>query len=329
VECELNLEPNPERAAAIDSNVRARLIESLEYLDGFLARNLVPVGLASVVARVRDGPVSPFVFCLSSDLVATLSRGDFESARQTAESMCLAAAEPAFPGIVSYLDTALPNRWWETFHALLDTDPDRDFRPSAPSREGLLAFAEQYNEALQIMAYCDPQLAKEFSSLVRMVVPAAPSLRSDDQYFNGASTFLAWGATVLNAEISRHPITMIDVLVHESGHLLLFGLVEGGALTSNQPEERYQSPLRRDTRPIDGIFHACFVSTRVNIAMSRLIANGRLKARSKEIACERMQHNGDSAIRCLEMLNRHAQPTRNGSAVLKILNAYWFNEGTG
>ncbi|HEY8300152.1 MAG TPA: hypothetical protein VIF65_06725, partial [Methyloceanibacter sp.] len=40
----------------------------------------------------------------------------------------------------------------------------------------------------------------------------------------------------------------------ESSHVLLFGVSAEGALTENSGRERYDSPLRRDKRPIDGIF---------------------------------------------------------------------------
>ena len=69
---------------------------------------------------------------------------------------------------------------------------------------------------------------------------------------------------------------MVDLLVHESSHVLLFGVSAEGALTENSGRERYDSPLRRDKRPIDGILHACFVATRVHLAMNRLLEQRRL-----------------------------------------------------
>ena len=320
---EATFEPDPERAFAIDAALRARLADSFTYLDSYLARSRAPFVLTNFAARLRSGPVSPFLFCIYSDLVAALSREDEEAAQRAAAQLALAADHPASPGIVPYLGTSVPVAWWAPYHALLDTEPGRDFRPAAPTSAGLQMFGERYFAALRIMEECDPPLAKEVGALVRMVVPAAPSGTSTDQRFNGASTFLAWGATLLNSEIDRHPVAMVDLLVHESGHLLLFGLVEGGALTTNRPEERYSSPLRHDDRPIDGILHACFVSTRVHLAMSRLVESGALDVASVRVADEHRRQNGRSAVMGLEVLNSHAQPTPKGQVILASLNAYW------
>ena len=43
---------------------------------------------------------------------------------------------------------------------------------------------------------------------------------------------------------------MIDLLVHESSHVLLFGVAAEEPLTRNPGTERYASPVRRDPRPI-------------------------------------------------------------------------------
>ena len=85
---------------------------------------------------------------------------------------------------------------------------------------------------------------------------------------------LQLGATLINADIRRNPIEVVDLLVHESSHLLLFAFSSQSALTKNAGTERYSSPVRSDPRPIDGIFHACFVTTRVHLAMKRLIGSG-------------------------------------------------------
>ncbi len=313
-------EPNPQRALATDQAVRARLGASLYYLDEFLGKG---GALAEAQRRVDNGAVSPFVFCLYSQLVAQLSTGAADAARMTAGEIAAAAGQDADSAILPYQAPGVPDAWWSAYHALLDTEPGRDFRPVPPTEGGLDAFRDQYAGAMETMARCDPDLAQEVVTLIRLAVPAAPRDASSDQRFNGASTFLAWGAAIFNSEVERRPVEMIDVLVHESGHLLLFGLVEGGALTQNAPSERYTSPLRQDPRPIDGVFHACFVATRVHLAMNRLSASGGLDRRASELARLHAERNGASAVQGLEVLNRHARTTEIGGSVLAELNRFW------
>jgi HEXXH motif-containing protein len=316
------LEPDAGRASTLDAAMRSRLADSLEYIDGLLNQRS-PGGLEAVASRARIGSLSPFVFCLYGQLVAHVSTRDMESALKTASALERAAATSDAPLLVPYEDSSVPEGWWRAYHALLDTEPGRDFRPVPPSAAGLESFRQQYDVAQEIVAECDGELSQELGHLIRMIVPAAPRDHTPDQRFNGASTFLAWGAVLLNSELKRHPMEMIDLLVHESGHLLLFGLVEGGALTENAPSERYTSPLSQDPRPIDGIFHACFVSTRVHIAMSRLIESGSLDHQSLAVARELANRNGSSAARGLEVLSAHARATAKGQPVLEALNGFW------
>ncbi len=313
-------EPSTHRALAVDQAVRTLLGNSLAYLAEFLGDD---TALGEAKQRVCEGPVSPFVFCLYSQLVAQLSTGGADAARITVAELAEAAGQGVDSAIAPYQGPGVPNAWWSSYHALLDTEPGRDFRPVPPTESGLEAFRGQYRAATAIMEKCDPDLAQEVTTLIRLAVPAAPRDASSEQRFNGASTFLAWGAAIFNSEIERHPVAMIDLLVHESGHLLLFGLVEGGALTKNAPTERYTSPLRQDPRPIDGIFHACFVATRVYVAMTRLIESGGLDRQTMELAHMHAEKNGTSAVRGLGELNAHAMPTDRGEGVLAELNRFW------
>ena len=116
---------------------------------------------------------------------------------------------------------------------------------------------------------------------------------------------------------------MIDLLVHESSHVLLFGMAAEEPLTRNPGTERYASPVRPDPRPIDGIFHACFVTTRVHLAMSRLLETRSLSAQDASEAVERRDYNGNAARAALDLLDRHAVPTDTGKRVLDALHDYW------
>src|SRR5262249_48678117 len=142
-------------------------------------------------------------------------------------------------------------------------------------------------------------------------------------FFNGASTFFLWGAILLNANVSRVPISMVDSLVHESSHVLLFGLSANGGLTRNSGEERYASPVRTDRRPIDGIFHACFVTTRVHMAMKRLLDSGSLRETDSKLAIQHSRCNERAGRESLAVLVSHAEPTRLGKAILSELQEYW------
>ena len=69
----------------------------------------------------------------------------------------------------------------------------------------------------------------------------------------------------------RSDLDMVQALAHESAHLLLFGMCADGPLLENANDDhRYSSPLRTDSRPMDGIVHATFVTARMCCALSQL-----------------------------------------------------------
>lgn len=316
----VSLAPDLAQAQAVDATMRLRLADSFDYLASLIDD---PAGgtLRSIGQTLPNrGPVSPWVFCLYAMLVADVA-GDGGHATAMVAEIDNASRAPAEPGPVAMHDPATPEAWWAHYHRLLDTDPGRDFRPGAPSAEAFARTEATIAAAQELMARCDPPLAAEVRSLIRLPVLAVPGSSSSDDNFGGASTFFFWGGTLINADIDRTPIAMIDLLVHEASHLLLFGLVEGKALTHNDAAERYASPLRSDPRPIDGIFHACFVAARVEAAMDRLLASGHLTEDEAAAAERQRKRNAVAARDGLRSLEAHARPSERGADIIAVLRS--------
>lgn len=319
-----SLEPSAQRVAAIDASLRARLAESLAYLaEVACLADAHAATLAGIDARLNSGPVSPWVFGLYSKLVAELAKSPRGDVADAFASVVQALSLPADSGVVRLHDSAVPGPWWEHFQLLFDTDPRRPFKPRPPEAESFAAGKEAIAAGIALFKRADPAFHAEVQRLVRMIVLAAPAGDDPADRFNGASTFFLWGASLLNAEPRRSSISIVDLLVHESSHVLLFGVSADGALTENSGSERYESPLRPDKRPIDGIFHAGFVATRVHLAMNRLLDSGALSAAEARLAVERRDNNGEAARNSIEKLERHARLTALGEKVLDTLRAYW------
>ena len=318
-----SLPPSEPRVAAIDEALRFRLAESLAYL-----AEVAPLAthwdvLAQVEHRLKSGPVSSWVFCLYSKLVSELAKSPRGDVSAAFGSVVEATLLPADAGIVCLRDQTVPAAWWDHFRILFDTDRRRPFRPATAGPENFAACREDIGAGLAVLKRADPAFYTEVQSLVRMIVLGAPGSDDPADKFNGASTFFLWGASLLNADLRRSSISVIDLLVHESSHVLLFGISADGALTENSGRERFDSPLRTDKRPIDGIFHACFVATRVHLAMSRMLESGMLTHAEANIAVERARYNGDAARSGIDELDRHARLTELGAAVLDTLRSYW------
>lgn len=319
-----SLAPSLPRVAAIDEALRLRLAESLAYLAEVASlADTHSAELTRIVARLESGSVSPWLFCLYSKLVSELAKSPRGDVPGTFASVVEATARPADAGVVRFRDSDVPAPWWDHFRLLFDTDRQRPFKPKSPSEENFAACKETIAAGFALLKRADPDFHAEVRRLVRMIVLAAPGSEDPVDRFNGASTFFLWGGSLLNADLKRSSVAMVDLLVHESSHVLLFGVSADGALTENSGSERYDSPLRADKRPIDGIFHACFVATRVHLAMSRMLASGALTDAEAKLALERGEYNGNAARNGLDELDRHARLTGLGGKVLGTLRAYW------
>lgn len=317
------LSPNAARVEEFDRNLRARLFDSFCHI-----AECVGLGddgrpnLDLLEGRLRGSSVSPWVFCLYSKLVAELSKDYSDSATSIVADIMAAASLPAGAGVVPFRDCTVPASWWDHFEVLFDTDSERHFAPEIPGPETFSLCKREVGEGLSLLRLADPPWHDEVRSLLPIIVAGSGPLDTADM-FNGASTFFFWGGSLINAQVRRSPVSIIDLLVHESSHLLLFGLSADGALLSNGGEERYTSPLRSDPRPIDGILHASFVASRVHLSMCRLLDSGYLTKDNEKRAAERRDHNARSARVGLDVLNENARPTELGEGVLDSLRSYW------
>ena len=317
------LGPSLFRTREIDEALRFRLGDSLGYLASLPTFNeLEKSVLGDLRARIATAPVSPWVFCLYSKLVAELSKGS-PTVHGVLQDLSSVASLSAAEGILPFRKAGFAESWWDHFRLLLDTDRQRPFAPRAPDPEDFEACKFDIELGLRTLQLADPVWFDELQSLLRMIVLAAPASSNPADGFNGASTFFLWGAALINASVRRGPMPVVDLLVHESSHILLFGLSAEGALTRNSGEDRYASPVRRDKRPIDGIFHAAFVTTRVHLAMGRLLASGSLGDSDTRAALQRRQYNGKAAIDAIGVLERHAELTELGQSILGSLKEYW------
>ena len=140
--------------------------------------------------------------------------------------------------------------------------------------------------------------------------------------FDGGSSYSIWGALFLNASSHDNDIAMAEVIAHESAHCLLYGLSVDESLVLNPDDEFFPSPLRQDDRPMDGIYHATFVSARMHWAMSRLIESGLLDTRASDMAGQARLEDQRNFYDGYRTVAAHAQLSATGKQVIAGAKAY-------
>ncbi len=249
--------------------MRRSLAGSLEYIFGAVADRLsVPADRASeAFDAIRSHRVLPGVFGRYYKLVLAVQGGDDQQASDVFTQLIdLARQVPVFRADL-YSDHDLGSEK-QVYGDLIDPDPGLTpwLCPPAPAYD----FAQRVRESLELIAVADRALADELGGLVVQVVGADPFRGAGARPFGSVSSFMLWGLLALNLARYRTAADLVQPLVHEAAHLLLFAHSIEGPLLTNPIEERYLSPLRPDPRPMDGVFHAVFVTARLHYLHRKL-----------------------------------------------------------
>ncbi len=190
-----------------------------------------------------------------------------------------------------------------------------DFK-TAPVPPGAAAsFTALLQNGLALMAETLPELHGEVTAIVHEVLLAhAPPGQKTE--FDGASHYQFWGLLMLNPKHHTTPLAVVEVLAHEAAHSLLFGLTIEEPLVFNPDEELYSSPLRLDPRPMDGIYHATFVSARMAWAMGRLAEDPRLTPEERAAAAEAARTDRENFAKGISVVDEHARLSETGAAIM-------------
>ena len=268
---EFSFPPNSKRAIALDKRMRYELAQSLEQLNAQLKTQLsnpefqlFSSKLRSVSSDIKKNRISPAVFAAYYQIIFSIMYEE-DIYQEKIDDL---VSYTKFNEKLSFNDFSVislgNNKTVDLYNSCLDTDSNTSFEFLPPSEQQSLETKTSVLKALELMKLTVPNMADEFLSIVNQIVLAAASKKPNARRFDGASSYMLWGALILSVDDKKSDLEMMETLAHESGHSFLFGLTIDEPLTVNDEETLYSSPLREDKRPMDGIYHATFVSARMH-----------------------------------------------------------------
>jgi hypothetical protein len=315
--------PDEKRARQMNDGMQAGLGESLEHITD-QCRNKLPFDEQRISAIITDldrgKSYPPSTFAIYYELAAALFGDDYETAEKRFQELAKEQPRHARLQIMALGDPEILAHT-PRYQRVMNSDPLAHFDFLPPPAELSNAFRKKFANGLALVERCIPELAEEVHALISQVLMAVGDPESGME-FDGGSSYSLWGALFLNATCHENDIAMAEVIAHETAHCLLYGMSIDESLVLNPDDELFPSPLRRDKRPMDGIYHATFVSARMHWAMSRLIESGQLDAqahKTAEQACHEDQVNFYSGY---ETVAAHAQLTETGKQVMAGAKAY-------
>jgi hypothetical protein len=177
----------------------------------------------------------------------------------------------------------------------------------------LITAKDHVTAALCLIARHDPGMFDEIQEHVRVI-----------KLFSGKITMGFTDMRMLGAMFIRLPrenvnpiLYFFEHIIHEASHMHLNCLMATDPMVLNSPEERYSSPLRFDPRPMVGVFHATYVSTKISRSLLMLYQttgnNELLKILAETL---------DEVLRGLAEIDNHAKLSDNGSALIASIHEF-------
>jgi HEXXH motif-containing protein len=302
--------------------MRLQLADSLAYLHEKLTsdgKETIP-GFEDLIRDMRGGAVYP---PSTFGLYYEISNALLASRREEALTLLreLTSERPPPSGKTEILALRDLGRHSARYQRLMDTDPGQPFRIVSASPSSIEAFRQRFKRVYERLMPTVPALAAEIEGLVRQILVVEPAPGSDNS-FAGGSCYMLWGALFLNPQSCPDDVGTLESLAHEAAHSLLFGFTVDEPLVLNDPEELYSSPLRDDPRPMDGIFHAAYVSARMHWTMSEVLKSGVLEPQEADKARQARAADRQSYLQGYAMVQRHGKLSDPGKDIIAGAHRY-------
>lgn len=315
--------PNAQRARDLDRVRHSDLTHSLKHITDSCHSALpaVTAALAPVLERLgNNGRLATEAFGEYYTLTEALLAGDHAAAIQSAQR--LSRAEARSDDLIIRYRGAADN---VTLDHALDRRLGEDLEFAPLPQEEAPDFPELLHAGFDLLRDGFEELYHETRTIVHQVV-LAQAPEGSKLEFDGASHFQFWGLLFLNPRHHKTRLAVAEVLAHEAGHSLLFGLMRDEPLVKNPESERYSSPLRIDPRPMEGIYHATFVSARMALAMETLANSGALTAAERAEAQQAAEKDRENFAKGISTVHEHGDMTDSGKQIMDNAEA-WINQG--
>lgn len=314
---DLSFRPDKERARKLNIRMNSELGASLQHVceqvDGELSYN--GSALQELIEHLLEGRnVPPATFAHYYELVKAIYAGSRDEA-QLRLNLLAETDLSSRPLEIFALGSPELREATKVYFEKWNEDMGAALGFREPTDRIARDFQIRLSEGLDLVREALPELHGEIEAIIHQIVIVGSNPESTYQV-DGGSHFQLWGALFLNGHFHADRIAVAEVLAHESAHSLLFAFCTEEALTNNDENTCYSSPLRPDPRPMDGIYHATFVSARMHWAMTELARFGGLTEGERERALKSAEEDRLNFLSGYSVVEEHGDLTQTGAALM-------------
>lgn len=245
-----------EQSAVNKANMNEKLKRSFLKLVGYFEDSTL-IKLPEVRAKINSEAAFGYnAYCSHDNLLTALKSRDFDGAY---DEICALSEKT-----LSFEQLSI---------STIDEDSDADLL-SILSREyngtyelnfdaKALTVAEENQTRSVVLEVIDKIREHDIKTYQEIQALIDRFLLIDSGSINAGTTFQCFGCIYLTKLKENQDWTAyLEHIVHETAHHYLFSVQVEHELILNEASGRYKSPLRRELRPLSGIYHAMFVLAR-------------------------------------------------------------------
>ena len=321
--------PDSQGALRLAQDINERLAGSLDAMAkavskaGVLSHKALTVG-RSIRARRQ---VAPDYFARYFEILKAVEADDIPGSIRLLEELSEAVEQSMGPPsptadrrhasvgaleIFSFADLDPKRR--QRYAGFFAADDGETLSLLAPPAEEAERMRGEVGAALQRLDRHLPAFAAEIRVLLSEIVMCRAKER--ESTFAGASTFYIWGAVFMNPAAYGGSLEVVQGLVIESTHALLYGLSEGGSFLRDRSPRIARLVGGRETDPADSTFHSAVISARLHYVLQQLMEKRALDDSEAARARELSAHSLDRFIECNAALGDGSRFAETGRAVL-------------
>ncbi|KPA23247.1 hypothetical protein shim_15430 [Shimia sp. SK013] len=304
--------PDPKKVSQTRAEIQVRILESFNHLifEFFSEHYRPPVSKDALVGLISSDEKfpSPAVFALHGALVKTALEDD----QSKIPALYRTLAEMVDRGAFSRRDICVTPLSAPPFHKddlrlLSDAYSDdvgltADLQP--PSLQETKAAVQMIEQAVELLSSTRAPWGEELILLANEVVLAVPGPNARSS-FGGAAVFDAFGSVLMNPRMLHDTPSTALSLVHETSHQQMFLFHLDDPVILNDEQAVYQSPLRKQSRPMEGIFHAMWVSGRMAQAANDIMVSA--PSENTMLSLSQLKDTAITSFRdCAETVADHA-----------------------